>query len=672
MIRFLRNLKLSRKLVLIGLCFMLPMSVLFYFTFKQVDDAIGVSKLELSGTQYVRPLARLLKRVGDHQLLARQFLAGEKDLYDRLLAKQTEIDDDFRDLDAVNQRLGRILQFTPEGLAERAGEKVTAPELAKRWEDLERSLATLTPDASDERHLRLLEGLRAMIHHVGDSSNLILDPELDTYYMINAAVVMLPQAQYRLARAIATGYRMLAQKEITLKDRVEIGALASILKDVDVDGTVQDVETAIREDAQYHGVSESLQSNMRPALQSWGIEIKAFIEILRTLAESRTDQLTPDEFMDAGVKAREATYAFRVMSTDEADRLLAVRIDGSVWFRRLIMAMTIMTLGIAVLLFVLVARSITVPVAQCVQSLNALAAKDLTPRTRIEGRDELGQMSAAVAHAVEGLREGVQSMGRDADVLSHASASMVSSSQQMSTNAEETATQANAVSTAAEQVSKSVQSVALATQEMSASIREVAQQATDAARVATSGVKVAQATNTTVVKLGSSSQEIGKVIKVITSIAEQTNLLALNATIEAARVGEAGRGFVVVANEVKELARETARATEEISLKIEAIQGDSRDVVAAISQLGASINQINDIQTTIASAVEEQTVTTREIGRNVAEAASGTSEIARNIMGVAEAARNTSEGAHHTQQAAGDLSRMAADLKSLVGSFKCE
>jgi methyl-accepting chemotaxis protein len=183
-------------------------------------------------------------------------------------------------------------------------------------------------------------------------------------------------------------------------------------------------------------------------------------------------------------------------------------------------------------------------------------------------------------------------------------------------------------------------------------------------------VKVAERTNMTVEKLGDSSREIGEVIKVITSIAQQTNLLALNATIEAARAGEAGKGFAVVANEVKELARETARATDDISRKIEAIQSDTRGAVEAIGEIGAIIKQINDIQNSIAGAVEEQTATANEIARNVAEAARGSSEIARNITQVAEGAKHTTAGANDTQNAATGLARMAAELQRLVAQFK--
>lgn len=309
-------------------------------------------------------------------------------------------------------------------------------------------------------------------------------------------------------------------------------------------------------------------------------------------------------------------------------------------------------------------------VAGILEVVDAASNGDLTREISVSGDDAVGQMAAGLDSFFTDLRTSIASIAENASALSGASEELSAVSSQMSSNAEETSSQANVVSAASEQVSMNVQTVSTGVEELNAAIREIAKNASDAARVSQQAVSVADNTNVTIAKLGDSSVEIGKVVKVITSIAEQTNLLALNATIEAARAGEAGKGFAVVANEVKELAKETAKATEDISQKIDAIQTDTQGAVEAIREIGDVINQINDISNTIASAVEEQTATANEMGRNVAEAARGASEIASNITSVASAAENTTQGAGNSQQAAGELSRMASDLQSLVSRFK--
>ncbi len=337
--------------------------------------------------------------------------------------------------------------------------------------------------------------------------------------------------------------------------------------------------------------------------------------------------------------------------------------------RTITLVLLLAGLVLAVLLALWVARLIVVPLRAVAGVLAQVATGDLTVRAEVTGADEVGQMAVAVNTSTESLRATCQAIGDSAEVLARASEQLAGTSAQIAASAEQTSGQAGVVSAAAEQVSSNISTVAAGTEEMGASIREIAQNASDAARIAAGAVTVAAATNSTVAQLGQSSSEVGNVVKVITSIAEQTNLLALNATIEAARAGEAGKGFAVVANEVKELAQETARATEDISRRIDAIQSDTEGAVVAIGEISEVIAQINDYQATIAAAVEEQTATTSEISRSVAEAATGSSQIAETVVGVATAADSTTTGVAESLRAAGELATMSGELTRLVGRF---
>jgi methyl-accepting chemotaxis protein len=338
----------------------------------------------------------------------------------------------------------------------------------------------------------------------------------------------------------------------------------------------------------------------------------------------------------------------------------------------LLLGSVMLVLGVGTV-FVLVRRFVVSPVAAAADLAGQIADNNLAVEDiEITAEDEIGQACVALNAMKNGLRDIIHRIADTAQRVASASEELSVASQQISANSEETSTQAGVVSQATEQVSQNLQSLSSGATEMTTTIQSISSNAHEAATIASNAVQTAQAANAIVAKLGASSGEIGEVIKVITSIAQQTNLLALNATIEAARAGEAGKGFAVVANEVKELAKQTAQATEDISRKITAIQTDTQGAVQAIGTISGVIGQINDISGTIAAAVEEQSATTNEVTRNVADAARGSGEITRNIEGVAEAARGTSSSAHESQKAAGEVADIAAQLRALVIQFKLD
>ncbi|MFC4057247.1 methyl-accepting chemotaxis protein [Planomonospora corallina] len=412
---------------------------------------------------------------------------------------------------------------------------------------------------------------------------------------------------------------------------------------------------------------------LRPAWERFFAEDDKIVELLRqdtraARAEAMTsiNEGAAGDAWDVGVTTSEALQ----QSVSERVAALEKDVEQVESTGRWVLWSTLaVALLLAVVLSVGVTRSVVRPLNTVVAALGRLARGDLTVRVGMARRDELGRLGRAMDGTAESVRAAMAVLTEHSDALAVSSERLSRVSESIAASAEETGAQSGAVASAAAEVSRNVEVVAAGGEEMGAAIEEISRSTASAAEVAAEAVAVAEATSAMVARLGASSAEIGSVVKTITSIAEQTNLLALNATIEAARAGEAGKGFAVVAGEVKDLAQETARATGDISRRVEAIQADTAAVTEAIGRISAITGRIDDHQAAVAAAVEEQTVTTGEMNRNVAEAAASSDEIAAGIAGVAQAAAATTEEVAQAHRAAAELAGMSRSLRDLVGRF---
>ncbi len=399
-----------------------------------------------------------------------------------------------------------------------------------------------------------------------------------------------------------------------------------------------------------------------PSAADTALTASAKVDLARTLVHD-------DAYASEVAKIMAPIKTFDAQLQNRVQTAVTTAEDRRTLYERALLVLSLLLAAFLALFLIVMHRQVGRVITRYAAKISNRDPRDMAFRLPPAGVLETQQMAVAFNKQSDQVADLITQMADDTDELAAAATQLQGVAEDMAQSAAESDALTQQASSQATAVAENVSTVAAGTEEMGSSIREIATAAQHASQVAQEAVRTAESTSVTVGQLGESSALIGEVVKVITSIAEQTNLLALNATIEAARAGEAGKGFAVVANEVKDLAQQTSAATEDISGRVAGIQRDSAAAAAALAEITDVISRINDTQTTIASAVEEQTATTNEMGRSVREAADGSTGIASSTRRVAESSAKTSSGIAESQSAAERLSNLATSLRTKVSEF---
>lgn len=395
-----QKLKVAHKLMLISIFFVLPDSVMLYLFITAINDNIQFARMEQKGNEYQRPLEELLELLPQHRQLAQRAMVGEPAARSQIARKAAQIDTSFRKLDEVDARIGAELQFTDEGLAKRHREHFRARTVHAEWQQLKDQLPKLSAEACGERHQHLVADIRAMITHSGDTSNLILDPDLDSYYMMDATLLTLPQAQDRLATVMATGEAVLRQAHVTHQDRQQFAVFVTMLQQQDLDRITSSMETSLREDPNFYGTSPSLQERIPTALRSYVGAMQAFIRLTKRFVYLEGVDVTVDEYLSAGKKARDASFKLWRIADEEVDVLLQKRIEAyqSRRAKSLLVAAGALLAAIGFVTFI--TRSISRPLRQQALDLtNANAALEAEIAERKRAEEELRHSETQLAAA---------------------------------------------------------------------------------------------------------------------------------------------------------------------------------------------------------------------------------------------------------------------------------
>ncbi len=693
----MQNIKISVKLTMSTLAFLLCILGLIYVFQRSIDSNIIFAEQEVKGTEYLRPVFRIFNKLADHQKFKIRREMGLGGFDNELKAASAEIDALFGDYQKVQNEMGVDLKFTEPELKARKRDAANVQGILSKWNELKQMQNNPYTPGLAEKYKSIIADLRVVITHAGDTSNLILDPDLDSYYMMDVVLFALPQTfdrQTQLANLVLSAFR----GSLSEDERRELMNQIRIIKEFDVDRVAADMDTVFNEDANFYGISPTLKPNIEGRLEAYKKLNDELINTLNAIYQNPYS-VNPAHAMDVLTQTFYVSADLLEASNNELEKFLKIRIDDYASHKKKVILICLLALGASLVFFHFTVKSILDPLKKLRQTMiDITEGKINTQVPYSNARSEIGEMARSVEvfrknaeekiklekeqeekdrRAQEEKKSVMNKLASDfesnvkgvVDSVASASTEMSSTSKSVANIGEESAKRLNLLLAEVEKNTSNVHTVASASEELSASIKEIAQQVSRAATITVTTVEESKKADATAKNLVLAAQKIGEVINMINEIAGQINLLALNATIESARAGEAGKGFGVVASEVKNLATQTTKATDEIKGHIESIQNVTKDTVSVIGLISTGITEISGIASSISAAMEEQGAATQEISRSIQQVAQTTEEVSNNVKNVAQSVTETGTSAGQMMAATGELSRQAEFLKGQVGKF---
>ncbi len=674
--RWTKSLTIAHKLTLMGLAFSVPIAMLLYFMIMGINSNIRFAELEIDGEQMLDPLSDLIIELFRHRRLS--------DRPSLELAETTgQIDRHFEALKSTREQVGDRLKITPEGLKAASMEDLLPEILIGQWQELRDRGAQMAQGDRRQRYDDLIQKLSRLATRIGDSSNLILDPDLDSYYLMDVSVVGLPQAQARLNDILDLGNRVSQQPDLKTEDRFAFNSQAAALISVDYPRMDVGLTTALREDANFYGLSASLQSTLPSLKQDYLDKLTQFSKTLDQFSRSGTKATAP-ELLSQGSSLLTASQSLHKSISAELVKLLQQRIKSYQAQRLSYLLWSALAIGLAVAMIYRISTSINRRLRHLIVIAEAIAAGDLTIPVPIDSTDEIGQLMLSNRLMVDNLNTLISQMQESGIQVSSVATQLSATTKQ-----QEATVQEQAQSTT--YILESLGQVSTLTDQLANSMDDVLRLSAATATAAEKGQidlshmsqsmavmdKASGSISSRLQTINEKAENITSVVTTITKVADQTNLLSLNASIEAEKAGEYGRGFAVVAREIRRLADQTAVATLEIERMVKEMQSavtagvmEMDNFIAKVSHSVTDVEKIGGQLDQITNQVQTITANYEGVNQTMRQQADSSHQVTESMTNLDEGMRQTTEALRDTYGAIAQLTDAAGGLRKQISRFK--